>query len=1339
MVNVVINFCSLGRAKNLASVKFLALTLFMSLASMGSGAYAQVSFENVTSELGPFHTGESWGAAWADVNGDYYPDIGANNHRHRDSVWINQGGQKFVDGILQFDRSRAFTEDVEIDTHGTSFADINNDGNQDMVNAQSSRGGRPIVLLNTDDSIAIDSTRSLALPNLRAGRLASFYDFDRDGLLDFFYGSSISSQNRIYRNEGASFVNVTPATFGDDCGRLNYFQLADTDADASGFQNLDVLCIREGNFPAEVHDFSDGTIDFNDVTGNFPNTSNTIDTAFADFDNDGDTDVIAVRGAVRANGASLVNPTTIEGWFVSSPSAGSKSFTFQSSGSVTIRSLDIARDRTNIDRFRIGSNNNTITSLPFTLDKNDPFVQGISTGQGRGVYIGYDPATSTWTVRFLSPNRFEDYYLVLEGDGLTEPADFVVSTRDLPIAARMLKNNNGTYSADFSVGLNDASGCISVAAGDFDNDMDVDIYLACAAGVENTANQLYLNDGSGNFTLLSDHGGEGAIGAGLEQSVGLAESVVMADYDLDGRLDLFTTNGALFVPEFRGGPDELLRNTTVNSNNWIELDLVGTSVNRDGVGAKITATTGGVTQIREQNGGYHRWSQHHQRIHFGLGVNQTVDITIDWPDGTQDTFSGLAANSLYQATQGQSAESVVVVPGEFNAFPAPQAGDECSSNGQAFSPDLDTGVFLYRNCDTGTWVVSAVVGGSEERLSFSGTILSATPIIGTNEVDVEGADSVDVTDRRIDFSLNLLGTQVDIFEFDVGPDAACIQIDNDVPLFLGAGHLPAPNSLDLNQIGICDLNADGSLNVPVSSSTTVNVVTAPFTIPGSGGSSTQLVDLSASGAQIGDEVLVTNLVADGDLDRQNGSNEVFSLNFNGGEFQIGSLSTGQECVGTLQPVSTPINQTLTVVDIGNGVPGLEIFGLTTPQVSAQCNDVQYALTITVTTQVVVDPPVEPVDQTCGEPNISPTSDRAIHVWRDCADTGNWFVRATAGGGSALTYTGNFVTGGQFDLVSEFSFEGIDNVSLSGDSRQIDFEMRMANAGVDGFEYALTADSGLCLTLDDSSQSIRVGANGVSFPSPVNLVDLNASCATISRLSVGDVSVDEGVGSAEVVVSLSAASSEVVRVSYATADDSAIANQDYSPLTDVIEFQAGETTQSIFIPIIQDSDVEPLESFRVVLSNPVNAELLDSEALIDIVDDEVEVTACGKPDFDQLVDAGIFLWQDCGNTERWFVQATAGTSPVSLTYTGSITSDAPITSLEVFSFEGIDRAELINGDTQLDFIMRMASRRIDGFEFSVDPSAACLDLTSPSGSSVIVGQNNISLSPPFDIFTLGACQ
>jgi hypothetical protein len=183
--------------------------------------------------------------------------------------------------------------------------------------------------------------------------------------------------------------------------------------------------------------------------------------------------------------------------------------------------------------------------------------------------------------------------------------------------------------------------CHSVAAGDFDNDMDVDLYLVCTGPVENIPNRLYENYGKGHFRLVPEAGG--AAGSKL----GRGDVVAVADYDRDGFLDLFVTNGAdpssPFVDE---GPYQLFRNQG-NGNHWVQIDLQGTVSNRDGIGASVIVEAGGVVQRRGQGGGMHRFTQDHQRIHFGLGKHQSVDrLTIRWPSGSVQQLQNIAADQI---------------------------------------------------------------------------------------------------------------------------------------------------------------------------------------------------------------------------------------------------------------------------------------------------------------------------------------------------------------------------------------------------------------------------------------------------------------------------------------------------------------------------------------------------------------------------------------------------------------------------------------------------------------------------------------------------------------------
>jgi len=117
------------------------------------------------------------------------------------------------------------------------------------------------------------------------------------------------------------------------------------------------------------------------------------------------------------------------------------------------------------------------------------------------------------------------------------------------------------------------------------------------------------------------------------------------------------TNGDNMRPLYLGGPKQLFHNQG-NENHWMEFDLVGTTSNRDGIGSKVYVTSGGVTQYREQNGGYHRWSQNFMRVHVGLAANTQADATVVWPDGSSTTYAALDANHIYQLKQDGTATQI---------------------------------------------------------------------------------------------------------------------------------------------------------------------------------------------------------------------------------------------------------------------------------------------------------------------------------------------------------------------------------------------------------------------------------------------------------------------------------------------------------------------------------------------------------------------------------------------------------------------------------------------------------------------------------------------------------
>jgi hypothetical protein len=173
---------------------------------------------------------------------------------------------------------------------------------------------------------------------------------------------------------------------------------------------------------------------------------------------------------------------------------------------------------------------------------------------------------------------------------------------------------------------------------DFDLDGWEDLYLAAGNFLEGITdvgvqpNEVFVNAGAGEpFRDVSAATG----GADAEDSKGVA----FADYDGDGRMDLFVVN--------QGGSPRLLRNVTPpGENHWLQVDTAGTISNRDGCGARVLVTAGDTTLTRQVwCGSTSVASGNQSTVHVGLGpVTGPVDVEVWWPSGARQTVTDVAAD-----------------------------------------------------------------------------------------------------------------------------------------------------------------------------------------------------------------------------------------------------------------------------------------------------------------------------------------------------------------------------------------------------------------------------------------------------------------------------------------------------------------------------------------------------------------------------------------------------------------------------------------------------------------------------------------------------------------------
>jgi enediyne biosynthesis protein E4 len=248
---------------------------------------------------------------------------------------------------------------------------------------------------------------------------------------------------------------------------------------------------------------------------------------------------------------------------------------------------------------------------------------------------------------------------------------------------------------------------MGIAVGDYNRDGRIDFYITNFSDDYNT---LYRNDGDGNFSDVTTRSG---LASPTFPFLGWGTGFL--DYDNDGLPDLFAANGhvypgvdqqewgttwaqrpllfrnldggkflevppstgsglavvvaargAAFGDLFNNGQIDvvlnnidnmptLLRNVVKNSNHWVTFKLVGGPKSpRDAIGAKVFVTAGGVRQRCDVFSGGSYASSSDQRLHFGLGAAEKLDLVeIMWPSGTKEEIKVPAVDRIYTVQEGK--------------------------------------------------------------------------------------------------------------------------------------------------------------------------------------------------------------------------------------------------------------------------------------------------------------------------------------------------------------------------------------------------------------------------------------------------------------------------------------------------------------------------------------------------------------------------------------------------------------------------------------------------------------------------------------------------------------
>ena len=472
-------------------------------------------------------------------------------------------------------------------------------------------------------------------------RGSAWCDFDNDGFMDLYLshfgqrvdGVLIGSPNQLLKNVGnGEFVDVTTDELAIGSDLSHHSAWADVNNDGL----VDLFVGQSTNFGEDRNYLlqQTSTGEFLDITNGDPLAMYWMTprgVAWQDIDNDGLIDLCVAN----SGGDNQQN------WIMMNVGGGKFERIDSALNQVYSEGRGVAWcDYDNDGLPDVYITNGSQDSLPVWLRRNALFknlgngefknvaeIAGVADpGHGRGVVWG-DVNNDGWMD-------------ILVGNSLGS---------DIPAHNRLFKNNGDGTFTDITVeaGIYENIRTRGVSMADFDNDGYLDMYVV-SFGTSNPYNRLFRNNGDATFTNVAS----GTLAEGVHNDA----TATWTDVDNDGWLELYTVGGSPTSPGV--GQNQLLKNMSRNSNNWIEIELCGTTSNRTGIGTRVTVlhetANGEMRQIRDLQSGYGYNAQDMLRIHFGLADSLVIaELAIEWPSGITHSISNVNANQIIRIVEDE--------------------------------------------------------------------------------------------------------------------------------------------------------------------------------------------------------------------------------------------------------------------------------------------------------------------------------------------------------------------------------------------------------------------------------------------------------------------------------------------------------------------------------------------------------------------------------------------------------------------------------------------------------------------------------------------------------------
>ena len=559
-------------------------------------------------------------------------------------------------------------------------------------------------------------------------------DFNRDGKIDLYFTSNMG-ENKFYLNKGnLQFQDITEISGA--AGRQGPWKTGVNAVDINADGKLDLYLCYSGALPPVKRANQLFINTGNDAGGNpvfeemaaaygLASTGFSNQSYFFDYDKDGDLDMLLLNHNPK-NLPLLNEAGTTQLFKQDNPDKGLRlykqtngtfaDFTVASgiNGSELSYGLGLGISDFNEDGWPdfYVSNDYSVPDCFYVNNKNGTFTNQLknSIGHTSQFSMGNDVAdinndglTDIFTLDML-PEDNHRQKLLLTPDNYEKFNENLRSGFYYQYMRNMLQLNNGNGS--FSeigqqAGVSNTDWSWSALLADYDNDGWKDLYVTNGYYRDYTNLDFinYMNDyvkekgrlqredvmelikgmPSSNVTNYIFQNKQGHSFQNNNQSWGINEAsnsngAIYADLDNDGDLDLVVNN--INQPAF------VYQNQSqkLNTNHFLQLQLIGEAGNTQGLGAKIKIFNAGQTQSLEQNPSRGYLSNVSFNLHFGLGNAAKADsLLITWISGKVQKLYNVNANQLLTLSEKNAVDKSLPVKAAAKWFTETTSNIKCET------------------------------------------------------------------------------------------------------------------------------------------------------------------------------------------------------------------------------------------------------------------------------------------------------------------------------------------------------------------------------------------------------------------------------------------------------------------------------------------------------------------------------------------------------------------------------------------------------------------------------------------------------------------------------------